>query len=178
MNNNPSDSIVMFTQLARRLALHPILSYRSPPSPIIQTLTKNIPCRLVKQPSVNMSEEAAAQAGRPTGPTIFDKILDGTIPASFIHEDDKCVAFKDVNPQAPVHFLVIPRKRIAMLEEADDDDGAILGHLMLTARKVAKEQGLAKGYRVVINNGVEGAQSVYHLHIHVLGGRQMSWPPG
>jgi len=110
--------------------------------------------------------------------TIFDKILDGSIPATFIHQDDKCVAFNDVAPQAPVHFLVIPRKRIAMIEKAEDGDGELLGHLMLTARKVAKEQGLEKGYRVVINNGVEGCQSVYHLHIHVLGGRQLNWPPG
>jgi len=117
-------------------------------------------------------------SGTDKGPTIFDKILDGSIPADFIHQDDKCVAFKDVNPQAPVHFLVIPRKRIAMIEEAEDGDGDLLGHLMLIARKVAKEQGLDKGYRIVINNGVEGAQSVYHLHIHVLGGRQMNWPPG
>jgi len=110
--------------------------------------------------------------------TIFDKILDGSIPATFIHQDDKCVAFNDVAPQAPVHFLVIPRKRISMIEKAEDGDGELLGHLMLTARKVAKEQGLEKGYRVVINNGVEGCQSVYHLHIHVLGGRQLNWPPG
>jgi len=125
----------------------------------------------------SMSEEAAAKAGRPEV-TVFDMILDGTIKASFIHQDDKCVAFNDQSPQAPVHFLVIPRKRIAMIEEAEDSDGELLGHLMLTARKVAREQGLTAGYRVVVNNGVEGAQSVYHLHIHVLGGRQMSWPPG
>ena len=86
-------------------------------------------------------------SGTDKGPTIFDKILDGSIPADFIHQDDKCVAFKDVNPQAPVHFLVIPRKRIAMIEEAEDGDGDLLGHLMLIARKVAKEQGLDKGYR-------------------------------
>ena len=127
--------------------------------------------------------------------TIFDKILDGSIPTKFIHEDDKCVAFMDVAPQAPVHFLVIPRKRIAMIEDAEDGDAELLGHLLLAAKKVAKEQGLAKGYRyeqvkekqtirsvtycrLVINNGVEGAQSVYHLHIHVMGGRQMNWPPG
>jgi len=125
-----------------------------------------------------MGEVEAGQAGRPTGPTIFDKILDGSIPAKFIHEDDKCVAFMDVNPQAPVHFLVIPRKRIAMIEEAEDGDAELLGHLLLVARKVAKEQGLTKGYRLVVNNGVDGAQSVYHLHIHVMGGRQMNWPPG
>ena len=90
-----------------------------------------------------MSEAETAQAGRPSGPTIFDKILDGSIPAKFIHEDDKCVAFMDVAPQAPVHFLVIPRKRIAMIEEAEDGDAELLGHLLLAA----KEQGLAKGYR-------------------------------
>jgi len=129
-------------------------------------------------PLRTMSEDTKAQAGRPEGPTIFSKILDGSIPATFIHEDDKCVAFNDVAPQAPVHFLVIPRKPIAMLEEAGDDDAALLGHMMVVVKQVAKKQGLEKGYRVVINNGVEGAQSVYHLHIHVMGGRQMSWPPG
>jgi len=124
-----------------------------------------------------MSEDVKAQAGRPEGPTIFSKILDGSIPATFIHEDDMCVAFMDVSPQAPVHFLVIPRKPIAMLEEAEDSDSALLGHMMIVANKVAMKQGLAKGYRVVVNNGVEGCQSVYHLHIHVLGGRQLNWPP-
>ena len=94
-----------------------------------------------------MSEADKAQAGRPEGPTIFDKILDGSIPAKFIHEDDLCVAFNDVAPQAPVHFLVIPRKRLAMIEEAEDGDKDLLGHLMLVARKVAKEQGLTNGYR-------------------------------
>ena len=126
-----------------------------------------------------MGDEAEkAQSGRPEGPTIFDKILDGSIPAKFIHEDDKCVAFNDVSPQAPVHFLVIPRKRIAMIEEAEEGDAELLGHLLLVAKKVAKEQGLTNGYRLVVNNGKAGAQSVYHLHIHVMGGRQMNWPPG
>ena len=81
------------------------------------------------------------------GQTIFDKILDGSIPAQFLHQDDKCVAFKDVAPQAPVHFLIIPRKRIPMIEQADDQDSQLLGHLLLTARAVAKDQGLDKGYR-------------------------------
>ena len=94
-----------------------------------------------------MSEAEKAQAGRPEGPTIFDKILDGSIPAKFIHEDDKCVAFNDVAPQAPVHVLVIPRKRIAMIEEAEDGDAELLGHLLLVAKKVAAEQGLTNGYR-------------------------------
>jgi len=134
--------------------------------------------RLTLVPVRKMSEEAAAQAGRSAGPTIFGKILDGSIPADFIHQDDRCVAFRDVSPQAPVHFLVIPRKPIAMLDEAGEEDAALLGHLLVVAKKCAREEGLAKGYRVVINNGVEGCQSVYHLHIHVLGGRQLTWPPG
>jgi len=165
---------MLFSNLSRRL-----VSLRG--SPVFNTglrsdVLKFVPgCHL----GARMSDEvAASQAARPEGPTIFDKILDGSIPAKFIHDDEKCVAFNDVNPQAPVHFLVIPRKRIAMLEEAEDGDGDLLGHLLLTARKVAKEQGLANGYRLVINNGKDGAQSVYHLHIHVLGGRQLNWPPG
>eukprot|EP00092_Neocalanus_flemingeri_P068171 GFUD01083260.1.p1 GENE.GFUD01083260.1~~GFUD01083260.1.p1 ORF type:complete len:150 (+),score=47.20 GFUD01083260.1:40-489(+) len=138
-------------------------------------LIRTLPQQLSQGSVRMMSEVTAANARRPT---IFDKILDGSIPAQFLHQDDKCVAFKDVTPQAPVHFLVIPRKRIPMIEEAENADSDLLGHLLLTARAVAKEQGLSNGHRVVINNGVEGAQSVYHLHVHVLGGRQMDWPPG
>lgn len=88
------------------------------------------------------------------------------------------MAFNDVAPQAPTHFLVIPRKPISQLSLAEDGDAELLGHLLLVGRKVAKEVGLEKGYRVVINNGQHGAQSVYHLHFHFLGGRQMQWPPG
>jgi len=110
--------------------------------------------------------------------TVFDKILDGSIPAKFLHQDEHCVAFQDVSPQAPVHFLVIPRRQITMIEKAEDGDGSLLGHLLLTARTVARQQGLEAGYRVVINNGEQGCQSVYHLHIHVLGGKQLGWPPG
>ncbi|KAF2354861.1 Histidine triad (HIT) protein [Trinorchestia longiramus] len=129
---------------------------------------------------VAMSDEVAkAQTAQPGGDTIFGKILRKEIPTKFIYEDDQCVAFNDVNPQAPVHFLVIPRKPIAGLSSASDEDEQILGKLLTAARKVAAEQGLAEdGYRVVINNGKNGAQSVFHLHLHVLGGRQMSWPPG
>ncbi len=95
-----------------------------------------------------------------------------------MHEDERCLAFKDVAPQAPTHLLVIPKKPITGISAAAEEDEALLGHLMLTARKVASEAGLGNGYRLVVNDGKEGAQSVYHLHIHVLGGRQMSWPPG
>lgn len=147
------------------------------------------PCTVLKNnPSITtlhplflrrMSEEVSkANVVKPGGDTIFGKIIRKEIPVTFIHEDEQCVAFMDASPQAPVHFLVIPKKPIEMLSKADDDDSALLGHLLIAARKIATDQGLEKGYRVVINNGVEGAQSVYHLHVHVLGGRQMSWPPG
>ena len=102
----------------------------------------------------------------------------GEIPTTFIYEDEQCVAFKDINPQAPTHFLVIPRKPIRQLSVVEDGDEGLLGHLLIVANKVASNLGLEKGYRVVINNGPEGGQEVYHLHLHVLGGRQMTWPPG
>lgn len=123
-------------------------------------------------------EEKKAQLASPGDDTIFGKILRGEIPTKFIYEDDKCVAFSDINPQAPVHFLVIPRKAIPQLSSAEDEDASLIGHLMIVARKLAKEQGLSNGFRVVVNDGPDGCQSVYHLHIHVLGGREMKWPPG
>ncbi|KAF2354649.1 Histidine triad (HIT) protein [Trinorchestia longiramus] len=110
--------------------------------------------------------------------TIFDAIINRSIPANIVYEDDLSLAFKDVNPQAPVHVLVIPKRRITMLEKAQAEDKELLGHLLLVVKKVAEQEKLQEGYRVVINNGVNGAQSVYHLHLHVLGGRQMQWPPG
>ncbi|KAJ7388959.1 Histidine triad nucleotide-binding protein 1 [Desmophyllum pertusum] len=112
------------------------------------------------------------------GDSIFSKIIRREIPSEFLHEDDLCVAIKDINPQAPVHFLVIPKKPIPQLCKADDADEQLLGHLLVVARKVAAEQNLTKGFRVVINDGKDGGQEVYHIHIHVLGGRQMKWPPG
>ena len=111
--------------------------------------------------------------------TIFSKILSKDIPAKFVHEDDHCVAFHDVQPQAPVHILLIPRKPIASLAQLVSEDQSLLGHMMLTISEIARKQGLdPKGYRVVTNIGSEGGQSVSHLHFHILGGRQMSWPPG
>uniref|UniRef100_A0A224YRI6 Histidine triad (HIT) family protein n=1 Tax=Rhipicephalus zambeziensis TaxID=60191 RepID=A0A224YRI6_9ACAR len=124
---------------------------------------------------VAKAQNATASAGKPT---IFSKILDGSLPADIIYKDDKCIAFRDVSPQAPVHFLVIPRKPLPMLDSATDEDVQLLGHLLLTAKKVAAQEKLKDGYRLVINNGKQGCQSVYHLHLHVLGGRQMGWPPG
>ncbi|XP_045607777.1 uncharacterized HIT-like protein Synpcc7942_1390 [Procambarus clarkii] len=111
-------------------------------------------------------------------PTIFDKIIDRSIPADIIYEDDKCLAFRDVSPQAPTHILLIPKQRITMLSEATNQDTLLLGHLLVTVGKIAAQENLNKGYRVVINNGADGAQSVYYLHLHILGGRQMTWPPG
>lgn len=112
------------------------------------------------------------------GPTVFDKIISKEIPATVLYEDDKCLAFKDVAPQAPTHFLVIPKVRgnLSQLSKAKEEDKALLGHLMFIAQQVAHEQGLGQsGFRLVINDGKEGAQSVYHLHLHVIGGRQMGW---
>ena len=109
--------------------------------------------------------------------TVFSKIINREIPADILYEDDQCLAFRDINPQAPVHFLVIPKKPIATLSEATGDDQALLGHLLLVARQVAKEQEL-EHFRLNINNGEGASQTVFHLHVHVLGGRSFSWPPG
>ncbi|XP_019954848.2 histidine triad nucleotide-binding protein 2, mitochondrial isoform X1 [Paralichthys olivaceus] len=130
-----------------------------------------------KRDEVNLAEEASRRYGS-SAPTIFSKVIDRSIPADIIYEDEKCLAFRDISPQAPVHFLVIPRLPIPRISEATDDDAELLGHLLVVAKNVAKRESLKEGYRVVINDGKHGAQSVYHLHIHVLGGRQMTWPPG
>ena len=111
--------------------------------------------------------------------TLFEQIIGREIPAQIIHEDDRCVAIRDINPQAPIHVLVIPKKIIPRLGEANESDEALLGHLLLTAAEVAKREGIAEnGYRVVVNQGWHAGESVPHLHVHVLGGRQMKWPPG
>jgi len=110
--------------------------------------------------------------------TIFSKIIRREIPADIIYEDDLCLAFRDITPQAPVHILVIPKKPIPQIELAESEDHALLGHLLLTVKRVAAQVGLTNGYRVVINNGVDGGQTVNHLHLHILGGRQLGWPPG
>jgi len=122
--------------------------------------------------------EEGADAPPPGTDTIFGKIARGEVPTKFIHEDSDCVAFHDLNPQAPIHFLVIPRKPIAQLRTATEEDEKLLGHLMTVASKVALKLGMDPGFRVVINDGKQGCQSVYHLHLHVLGGRQLTWPPG
>ena len=113
-----------------------------------------------------------------TKDTIFGKIIRREIPANIVYEDDLALAFTDINPQAPVHILVIPKKPIVKLADAESQDQALLGHLLLTVQQVAAAAGLTNGYRVVINNGADGGQTVYHLHLHILGGRPMEWPPG
>jgi histidine triad (HIT) family protein len=110
--------------------------------------------------------------------TIFTKIIDREIPADILYEDDVCLAFRDINPQAPTHFLVIPRKEIVSLAELSEEDEAIVGRCVMVASKVADAQGLAAGYRLVANIRDDGGQEVPHLHFHVLGGRKMKWPPG
>lgn len=111
--------------------------------------------------------------------TIFTKIINREIPAKIVYEDDHALAFHDVSPQAPVHILVIPKRRIASLQEAGEQDASLLGHLQVVIAKVAEDLGIAQGgYRVVTNVGRDGGQSVEHLHYHVLGGRPLSWPPG
>ncbi|MGA0040642.1 MAG: histidine triad nucleotide-binding protein [Pirellulales bacterium] len=110
--------------------------------------------------------------------TIFAKIIDRTIPANIVHEDDLCLAFHDISPQAPVHVLVIPKKPIVSLAHASGEDADLLGHLLHTATNVARTLSLDAGYRVVINTGRDGGQSVDHLHLHLLGGRPLNWPPG
>ncbi|XP_048359567.1 adenosine 5'-monophosphoramidase HINT2 [Sphaerodactylus townsendi] len=125
---------------------------------------------------VAAAERAAAE--QRGGGTVFSRIVDGSLPAEILYQDAQCVAFRDVNPQAPVHFLVIPRRPIPRLSSVAPSDAQLLGHLLVVASQTAKAQGLSEGYRVVINDGKHGAQSVYHLHLHVLGGRQMGWPPG
>jgi len=110
--------------------------------------------------------------------TIFKRIIDGEIPANMIFEDEHCLAFHDVNPQAPTHVLVIPKKEIPSLDAVTDEDQPLIGHLHRVIRDLARELKLDAGYRVVVNCGADGGQSVDHLHFHVLGGRPLVWPPG
>lgn len=110
--------------------------------------------------------------------TLFKKIIDREIPAQIVYEDDLCLAFRDINPQAPTHVLLIPKKEIPRLVDAQAEDQALLGHLLLAANKVARELGVGDAYRLVLNNGESVGQSVFHIHFHILGGRPFKWPPG
>lgn len=110
--------------------------------------------------------------------TIFGKIVRREIPADILYEDEHCLAFRDINPQAPTHVLLIPKREIDMLANAKAEDQALLGHLMLAAGKIARQLGVGDAFRLVVNNGAEAGQSVFHLHLHILGGRALRWPPG
>lgn len=110
---------------------------------------------------------------------VFCRIARGEVPASLVHEDETAIAFRDLNPQAPVHFLVVPRRHVESLDALEEGEDDLAGHLLLVARKAAREEGVdGDGYRLVINVGERGGQTVPHLHLHVLGGRRMTWPPG
>lgn len=110
--------------------------------------------------------------------TIFQKIIDRQISADIVYDDEHCLAFRDIHPQAPTHVLIIPKKAIPSLAHATKEDQALLGHLLLVARDLAERLQLADGYRTVMNSGPDGGQTVDHLHIHLLGGRALGWPPG
>ena len=122
---------------------------------------------------------AAAPSPAPSGATIFDKILSKEIPSKVVYEDEQCYAFRDISPCAPTHILVIPKVkgRLSQLQHATEEDKGVLGHLLWAVSHIAKSEGLAPGYRVVINDGQQGAQTVYHLHLHIIGGKQLGWPP-
>jgi len=110
--------------------------------------------------------------------TIFTKVINKEIPADIVYEDDLSLAFRDINPQAPVHILIIPKKPIEQLNDAEVSDRELLGHLIFVANKVAEKEGVADGYRLVLNNGVGAGQLVMHVHFHLLAGRSLTWPPG
>jgi histidine triad (HIT) family protein len=110
--------------------------------------------------------------------TLFSKIIRHEIPADIVYEDDLCLAFRDINPQAPVHILIVPKEPIVKLSDADKGQQVLLGHLLLKAVEIARAQGVEDAFRLVVNNGAEAGQSVFHLHVHLLAGRPFGWPPG
>ncbi len=110
--------------------------------------------------------------------TIFSKIIAREIPADVVYEDDLCMAFRDADPQAPTHILIIPRKPIAKIADATGEDRALLGHLLLKAGDIARAENVGENFRLVVNNGADAGQSVFHLHVHLLAGRALAWPPG
>lgn len=110
--------------------------------------------------------------------TLFSRIIRREIPADIVFEDETCLAFRDINPQAPIHILIIPKTPLTRLTDAGEQDAALLGKLLLAANRVASEQGIADAFRIVVNNGAGAGQSVFHLHLHLLGGRSFTWPPG
>ena len=129
--------------------------------------------------NLTLLQRSTVAATRGDALTIFQKIINREIPAQIVHEDDLCLAFNDISPQAPTHILIIPKEPIESMAKAQEQHKEVLGHLMVKASQIAKEQGLAEdGYRLVVNTNENGGQTVYHLHIPILGGRAMQWPPG
>ena len=110
--------------------------------------------------------------------TIFQKIIDKELPADIVYEDDSCLAFRDINPVAPVHILIIPKKKIEKISDSSQEDKELLGHLFLVAGDIAKDLGIEDAFRLVVNNGAGAQQTVFHLHIHLIAGREFQWPPG
>jgi len=110
--------------------------------------------------------------------TIFQKIIDKELPADIVYEDESCLAFKDINPVAPIHILIIPKKRIDKISDSNTEDKELLGHLFLVAGNIARELGIEEAFRLVVNNGAGAQQTVFHLHIHLIAGREFNWPPG
>lgn len=119
-----------------------------------------------------------SEKGAHMSDTIFTKIINREIPATIVFEDEHVVAFRDVNPKAPTHILIVPRKTIPTLNDATEEDKTLLGHMMLTAKNIAADEGLEKGYRLVMNCREQAGQTVFHIHLHLMGGRAMHWPPG
>ena len=110
--------------------------------------------------------------------TVFQKIIDKELPADIVYEDDSCLAFKDINPVAPTHILVIPKKRIEKISDSNTEDKELLGHLFLVAGNIARDLGIEDAFRLVVNNGAGAQQTVFHLHVHLIAGREFNWPPG
>ncbi|KAJ4767175.1 Histidine triad nucleotide binding protein [Rhynchospora pubera] len=149
---------------------------------ILSSHIQPLPPSITLSPSMATSsdEKAAALSTAPSdSPTIFDKIISKEIPSNIVYEDEKALAFRDISPQAPTHIIIIPKVKdgLTRLSTAEERHVEILGHLLYVAKLVAKQESL-DGFRIVINDGPLGCQSVYHLHVHLLGGRQMNWPPG
>ena len=175
-------SVFSFLLISSSSHSYILCPFRSPVSskvlPSIKTSYRMMSSDEVSAAAIAASTDPAVN---PNAPTFFDKLVSKDIPSNIIYEDEQCMAFRDINPQGPVHFLVIPKVKDGLnrLSNAREDQKGLLGHLLYTAQKVAHQEGLVSGgFRTVINDGPNGAQSVYHLHIHVIGGRQLSWPPG
>jgi diadenosine tetraphosphate (Ap4A) HIT family hydrolase len=159
--------------LARRLS---VLQAHLPPPPPPPPSPMADEKEAAREAAAHHAKEHA-EAGEPT---IFDKIISKQIPSKVVFEDDSVLAFRDISPQGPTHIILIPKARdgLTQLAKAEDRHEQILGHLLVTAAKVARQEKLDQGFRLVINDGPHGCQSVYHIHLHLIGGRQMNWPPG